>query len=115
MLLQRGQDAVFQFRRFVEVVAALGLFHLQLHPFDLFLERRQLIDCALLLLPLGVQGTLLFAQFCKFPFDPLQPFLAGTVGFAAQGELLHLQLQDLAIDFIDLLRFGGDLHLQARG
>ena len=58
---------------------------------------------------------MLFAQVRQFPFDPLQPFLAGTVGFTAEGEFLHLQLQNLAIDFIDLLRFGGDLHLQAGG
>ena len=49
-------------RQFVEVVIALRLLHLQLHPFDLFLERRQFIDSTSLFLPLGIEAALLFPQ-----------------------------------------------------
>ena len=113
LLLETGEGAVFQFSSFVEVVVALGLFHLQLHPFDLLLEAGEIVDRPFLLLPLGIEAALLFAQFRQFPFDPLQAFLTGAVGFAAERQFLHLQLQDLAIDLIDLLRLGGDFHLQS--
>ena len=114
LLLQPGQGAVFQFCGLVEVVAALGLLHLQLHPLNLLLEIGELVDRAFLLLPLGIEGALLFREFCQLPLQPLEPFLACRIRLPTEGEFLHLQLQDLAVDLINLLRFGGDFHLQAR-
>ena len=113
LLVQGGQGAVLEFGGLVEVVAALGLLDLQLHLLDLLLDGAELIDRALLLLPLGVEGALLFAQIGQLLLQPLQPVATGGIGFTAERELLHLQLQDAAIEFIDLLRLGGDLHLQA--
>jgi len=63
----------------------------------------------------AIEGALLLAQISQLLLQALEPVAAGRIGFTPQRELLHLQLQDAAIEFIDLLRFGGDLHLQAGG
>ena len=65
-------------------------------------------------MPLGIEGALLLAQISEFFLKPLQSVAAGGVGFTAERELFHLKLQDAAIEFIDLLGLGGDLHFQAR-
>ena len=114
LAVEFAQGAVFQLGGLVEVVAALGLLDLELHLLDLFLDGTELIDRTLLLLPLGIEGALLLAQIGEFLLKPLQPIAAGGVGFTAERELFHLQLQDAAIEFIDLFGLGGDLHLQAR-
>ena len=112
LAIQLGQGAVFQLSGLVEVVVALGLLHLQLHLLNLLFEGLQGINGPFLLLPLGIEAALLLGELSELSLNAFQPFQAGTIRFAPQRELLHLQLQDLAIDFIDLLRFGGDLHLQ---
>ena len=112
--MQSRQGAVFELGGLVEVVAAFGLLDLQLHLLDLFFDRAQLIDGTLLLLPLGVEGTLLLAEVGEFLLQSLKPVLAGGIRFTAEGQLLHLQLEDAAIELVDLLGLGGDLHLQPR-
>ena len=112
--IQLAEGAVFEFGGAVEVVTALGLLDLELYLFDLLLDGRELINAALFLLPLGIETALLFGQLGQFLFEPLQTIAAGHIGFTAEGEFLHLQLQDAAIQFIDLLRLGGDFHFEAR-
>ena len=86
-----------------------------MHLLDFLLEGAERIDGALLLLPLGVETTLLFAQLGQLLIQPLQPITAGGIRLPGQGELFHLQLQDAPIELINLLWLGGDLHLQSRG
>ena len=109
---QVGQGAVFQLGGPVEVIAALGLLHLQGHLLDLLLDGAEGINGALFLLPLGIEAALLLRQLGQLPLELLKPVAAGRIGFAGQGEFFHLQLQDAAIEFIDLLGLGGDLHLE---
>ena len=45
---------------------------------------------------------------------PLEPTTGGVIAVPhlGQGEALHLELQDLAVDLVQVRRLGGDLHLQ---
>ncbi len=63
---------------------------------------------------LALSAVRLFLQVGQFLFQPLQPLLGAGIGFLLQRLLLDLQPHDVAVEIVELLRFGIDLHLQPR-
>ena len=99
-LFEGGELAVFEFRRLVKVVAALGFGDLVFRLLEFGLEVSFLLDGFLFLLPLGVEDVLLFLQFGKILLQLFKPGLASVVAFLLQGLLLNFKLHDLAVQLV---------------
>ena len=112
LLLELWQLAVLEFRHAVEVVGALGGFHLAVHAVNLFLDGADAQDGVLLRLPLGLELALLLLEFLLLLRDLLELLLGGFIRLLLQGLLLDLQLHDLTADLIERLRHGFDLRAQ---
>src|SRR6266498_1835356 len=64
--------------------------------------------------PRGEIGGLLFKRG-QLLLEPLEPLLRAWIGFLPERLLFDLEPHDLAVDRIEFLRLGIDLHLEARG
>lgn len=102
VVLQGGDLAVEQLARGVEVPVALGAFGLAAQLVELLLQLTDTVEGLLLLLPAGVEPAQLLFLVGKIAPQLLKPLLARRVGLLAEGELLHLQPVDGALEFVDL-------------
>ena len=74
-----------------------------------------LVDLLFLVLPLGGELGALLAQIGEFLLDAREALPAGGVLLLLEGLPLHLELHDLAVEFVDLRRLGIEFHLEPRG
>ena len=111
LLPELGQAAVLDLRGAVQVVLALGLFHLGVELLDLLAELLHLADGALLVLPLGLHLAELRAHVGQLLLDVRQVLLGQGVRLLLQGGLLDLVAHDLAVELIHLRGHG--VHLAA--
>ena len=91
----------------------LGL--LALKALKLLLEPPDLVDGALLVLPLELHGILLVLKLGQFLLYVCKPFLGGIICLPGKGMLLDIELQDLTLYLIQFGRLALDLHLKLAG
>ena len=110
-----GDLAVAQLGRALEVGLALGALELAVGLLEALLDGRDLVDLVLLGLPLGLHGRAALAQVAELALDRLAALDARVVGLVGQRGELDLELQDAAIDLVDLGRQRVDLDAQLGG
>ena len=115
LALQARNDSIGEFTSAGEVALALGHFHVAAGLVQLFLQRLDIGDLLLFLLPSGGQGGGFLLQIGQFLFQRHQPVAAGLVGFLLQGLALDLELDDAPVQFVQGFGLGVDLHAQAAG
>ena len=108
-LLQTRQRGVRQLGRPAQVAGALGLLYAVVGLLDFGLKGADAVDIGLLLLPLGLQGGLLGAQFGQLVFKLAEALLGGIIVFLAQGLTLDFELHDLAVRLIEFRGLGVNL------
>ena len=99
----------------VEVAGALGGFLLLTGLLQLAVEDGNGVDGGFFVLPGGLEGGGFFLEVGEVALDLFEAFAGGVVLFLAQGVLLDFQLQDLALQLVQLGGHGILLHAQARG
>ncbi len=114
LLLQRGDLAVQQARRGLEVAVALGPLGLAAQLVDSLLELTDPVEAGLLALPARVEGVQLLGEVGQLAAQPRQPLLGRVVGLSGERHLLHLEPVDGALQLVDLDRARVDLHAQPR-
>ena len=82
---------------------------------EALLDGRDLVDLVLLGLPLGLHGRAALAQVAELALDRLAALDARVVGLLGQRGELDLELQDAAVDLVDLGRQRVDLDAQPGG
>src|SRR5690606_19318645 len=97
-----GDLAVEQLGGGVEVAVALGAFGLAAQFVELFLQFADTVEGLLLLLPAGVEAAQLLLLVGEVAAQPLQALERGGVGLLADGQFLHPQPVDGALEFVDL-------------
>src|SRR6516164_9511594 len=111
-----GSDfAIADFRNFGQFAGPLEALLLRLELLDLLLELADFSNSLFFGLPTRFFPTGFFLQFGKFLLDLAAPFLGMRVRFLEQCLALNFELQDAALDFVDLYRQGIDLHTEAGG
>ena len=115
LLLQLRQAAILDLRGEVQIVAALGLFQLELGLLDLAVDDADGVDGGLLVLPLGLELFGLLLEVGQVLLQLLQPLAGAFVLLLLERALLDLQLLDLPLQLVNLGRHGVQLHAQARG
>ena len=115
LALQLGDLPVAQLRGELEVGLALGALELAVGLLEALLDGRDLVDLVLLGLPLGLHGRAALAQVAELALDRLAALDARLVGLVGQRGELDLELQDAAIDLVDLGRQRVDLDAQLGG
>jgi hypothetical protein len=83
-------------------------------PFELFLQRADRVDRLLLLLPPLLHLTDLHIERGELVMQRVEALLGGRIGLLVEGDLLDLELEDAALDDIDLGRQRVDLDAQLR-
>ena len=116
VLLEARQRAVAQLGGLAQVALLRRLLGLEARLLDLLLERADLADGLLLLLPVGLHGRrdVSFRSASSFSIFARRS-LRGLVLLLLQGLALDLELDDLALDLVDLGRQAVDLDPQAAG
>ncbi len=110
LLLERRDRVVGKPSRFRVIALALRLGERVARGVKLFLEPGGLAKLVLLGLPAGGQRVGLLLQLRKLAGELLQAILGGCVGLLLQRLLLDLELHDAAIELVELLGLGVDLH-----
>src|SRR2546422_1650544 len=104
LLLELRNAAVGDLRRFLEVTAPRRLLRFRTQLLHFGLLRLDLLDRVLLRLPLRLHGVRLLAQLRELLLDLGAALFGGLVLLLRQRLTLDLELHDLALDFVDLLR-----------
>ena len=114
LLLELGNAAVGELARALVLAFALGVGELGAQLIELGLELLRLAELLLLRLPPAgdVGGALL--EVLELFLERLEAFARACILFLLERLLLDAQPHDLAIDVVELLRFGIDLHLEPR-
>ncbi len=116
VLLEARQRPVADLRRLAKVSLLRRLLGLEARLLDLLLEGADAADGLLLLLPVGLHGRRTLLQVGGLPLDLAEALLRGLVLLLLQRRSLDLELDQLAVDLVDLGRKGVDLDAQvARG
>ena len=115
LLLERRDDAVGQLAGAPEIAAALRLRQLGAALIELHLQLLGVAQLALLAFPAPGQRLALLLQLGDRLVEARQPVLGGRIALLAQRLALDPHLHEVAIDGVELLGLGIDLHLQARG
>ena len=106
--------AVGKLARLGEVALALRLFELDARLVELFLDLGGDAELLLLRPASGASAGRLLLEVGEFLLQLDQPVLRGRVGFLLQRLALDLELHDAAVDLVELLGLGIDLHAQPR-
>ena len=114
-LFQIGDQSVLQLAGLFKLPVALGDGNLYPCLVQLVLDFRQIGQALLLGFPFVVQTAGFFLQIGGFPFNFFQPFFRLFVMFLFQRFALNFQLHDLAVEIVQLLRFGIDCHPERTG
>lgn len=112
LALKAGDLPVEQLGGGVEVAVALGAFGLAVQFVEAFLQLTDAVEALLLLLPAGVEAAQLLLLVGEVAAELLQALLGAGVGLVLEGELLHVEAVDGALEFVDLDGRGVDLHAQ---
>jgi hypothetical protein len=113
--LQLGDAAVAELRRALEITPAGSLVDLVPEPFELGLDLLDLLDGALLGLPLRLHSGAPLLQLGDLLLHGLPPLPPGLVLFLEQRLPLDLELDDPPLDLVDLLRQAVDLDAEPAG
>ena len=114
LLLKLGDAAIGQLAGALVLAAALRIGEFDAKRIELGLELLRVGQLVLFRLPARREvGRLLF-QRQQLAFELLQPLLRARIAFLLQRLLLDLQPHDLAVDRVELVGLGIDLHLQPR-
>ena len=114
LFLDLRDAAISQLPRALVLALALGVGQLDAQMIKLRLEPLRLGQLLLLRLPARSQIGGLLLQRRQLLFEISQALLGAGVVLLLERLLLDLQPHDLAIDRIELLRLGIDLHLEPR-
>ena len=114
LLLEIGDRAIGEFARFRVVALALRLGERVAGGVEVFLELLRDADLVLLGAPARGQRVGLLLKVGEFGLELLQAVLRGGVGFLFQRLLLDLELHDAAVEFVQVLGLGVDLHALPR-
>ena len=106
--------AVAQLRGLLEVAVALGLLGLGAGVLELLLERADLGDGVLLVLPVRDHRVALLGERRQLLLERGEALLRRLVGLLGQRRLLDLELADAPLDDVDLERHRVDLDAQPR-
>ena len=109
---QLGDLAVAQLGGALEVGLALGALELAVGLLEALLDGRDLVDLVLLGLPLGLHAPSCARAGRQLALDRLAALDARVVGLVGQRGELDLELQDAALDLVDLGRQRVDLDAQ---
>ena len=115
LLLQRRQRAVLDLAHARVVLAALGAFQLQPGLFDLLLDLGRALQGGLLRLPDLVQVGELALELVDVAFQVGQALPAGVVLLLLQHLALDLELDQPALQAVELLGLGVDFHADPAG
>ena len=114
LLFQRRDDAIGKFARALEFTGALRLLELGAGLLELTLDALGLAKLVFFGAPSGSERGGFFLKFSQFALELAEAILRRSIGFATQRLLLDAQTDDLAIDAVEFLRLGIDLHPEAR-
>ena len=112
LALQLRDHAIHQLAGALQFAASLCDLQLGAGLVQLFLQLLAGRQAFLLALPLRGQVGALALQFGQLHLQLLQPVARGGIGLLLQRFALDLQLDDLAVQLVDFLRLGIDLHAQ---
>ena len=115
LLLNRRNLAVQDLRRLGQVALTGELVSLDALGVQLGAQVADLVVAGLLRIPAGLEAAQLLASVRELVLQLLQALLAGRILGLLELHLLHLVARDLALQFVDLLRGGVELHAQVRG
>jgi len=113
--LEVRNDAVLQFGHARQITLASRCFELGLGLFDLLLDLRRTLHLGFLRLPDFFQIGVFALQLGDVVFQLGQALLGGLVVFLLQRLTLDLQLDQAAIQAIELFGLGVDLHADTAG
>src|SRR5581483_3897105 len=99
----------------VEVVLPLRLLDLALRLVDLLAELPDRLDSALLGFPFRAERARALAQLGELALQAGEPLARAGVGLALERLALDLELHDLPVDLVELLRLGVDLRAKPCG
>ena len=108
-LLQTMQSGVFELRRTVQIVGALGVLNGETGLFNLLLQPAHVVDGVFLLLPLRHEPGLGLLEPDQLLLQLLQALAGSLICLLPQGFPLNLQLHDLAVQLIQFRRQRVDL------
>ena len=114
-LLDRRNPSVADLCRLLQITAPRRLLGFGPQLLHLGFLRLDLLNRVLLRLPLRLHGVRFLAQLCQLLLDLVAPFLGRLVLLLRERGELDLELRDLALDFVDLLRQRVDRNAQPRG
>ncbi len=114
LLFQFRDQAIGQFTRTLELAVALSAAQFATGIVELFLEVSRLAKLVFLGLPARREGGGLLFEITKFLLEFDKPVLRGGIRLLFQGFRLDLETDHLAVDTVEFLRFGIDLHAQPR-
>ena len=114
LVVEVAHGAVAQCRRLLEVALTLGHLGLGARVLQLLLERADLADGVLLVLPVRDHRVAVLGQGRQLLVERGEPVLRRLVGLLGQRGLLDLELADPALDDVDLERHRVDLDAQTR-
>src|SRR5712691_7412713 len=115
LLFDGGKPPIADLRRFLEIAAARRQLGLRTQLLELGLLRLDLLDRVLLRLPLCLHRVRFLAQPRQLLLDLVAPLLGRLVLLLFERRQLDLELHDLALDLVDLLRQRIDRDAQPRG
>src|SRR5204863_7175110 len=96
--------AVLDFRSTCEIAGVACLVQLEFQVLQFYLSSTHMLDGFLLGLPLCFHARGRFLEISNSLFDLLQAYSGSFVLFALQGLTLNFQLNNFALQLIDLLR-----------
>ena len=114
LLLNRRNLAVQDLRRLGQVALTGELVSLDALGVQLGAQVADLVVAGLLRIPAGLEAAQLLASVRELVLQLLQALLAGRILGLLELHLLHLVARDLALQLVDLLRGGVELHAQVR-
>ena len=110
-----GNDAVGEFAGALIIAAPLDLIKFVAGGIELLLEFLFRAEFVLFGVPARGQRGGFLLKPGKFTTELFQAILRGGICLLFQGLLLDLELNDPAVEFVELFRLRVDLHAQARG
>ncbi len=112
LLFEIGNDTIGQFAGALKLTLTLGDRQFVAGIVELLLEIGGKAELLLFRLPAGRQRIGFLFKRGKFGLQPLQPIGGSNVGFLLQRLALDFQLDDTAVELVELLRLGIHLHAQ---